>query len=72
MVIIRLAKYGKRNDPFFRIVATEHKNKIQGEYLENLGYWHPKSKQMSINKDGITSWTKKGAQISRGVSKLLA
>jgi small subunit ribosomal protein S16 len=45
MVKIRLAKLGKRNDHFYRIVAIESQNKNQGEALEILGFYHPREKK---------------------------
>jgi len=71
MVKIRLAKLGKTNDPFYRIVAIEHRRKVTGKALATLGYWHPKGRVKKINKKGIVEWTKKGATVSLAVQKLL-
>jgi small subunit ribosomal protein S16 len=72
MVIIRLARNGKSNDPVYRIVATEKTKKLSGKFLDTIGYWHPKSKQLSLDKEKVTQWKAKGAQVSVGVSKLLS
>ena len=40
-VSIRLARIGKKKAPFYRIVATDRRNKRDGEFLENLGTYNP-------------------------------
>lgn len=71
MIKIRLERRGKKNSPFYRIVATDQRNKIGGNSLETLGYWNPKTKEKSIKKDLIKKWVEKGAQVSEAVKKLL-
>jgi len=71
MVKIRLARHGKRNDPFYRIVAIESQNKRGGPSLEILGHWHPRTNEKEVNKKAIAEWIKKGAQVSPAVSKLI-
>lgn len=72
MVKIRLAKYGKKNDPFFRVVAIEHTNKNAGKALEVLGRWNPRLNEKTIDKKGIEAWVKKGAIVSDAVTKLMS
>lgn len=71
MITIRLSRFGKTNDPFYRVVAKEKRSKREGEALEVLGYWHPKSKLQKIDKKAIEAWVKKGAQVSVAVTKLM-
>lgn len=71
MIKVRLVRLGKKNDPFYRVVAIEHTNKNIGEALEILGYYHPVSKKQEIDKKGIEAWVKKGAQVSEAVVKML-
>lgn len=71
MIRIRLRRQGKRNDPFYRIVAIEKSKKGTGEALEILGYWHPASKDKKIDKKKIEAWVKKGAKVSNAVKELL-
>lgn len=71
MIKIRLARYGKKNDPFYRVVATEQRSSREGKNLDNLGHWHPKSNLLKLDKKQIQAWVGKGAQISPAVSKLL-
>jgi len=71
MVKIRLTRLGKRNDPFYRIIAIDEAKKRESRALAVLGYWNPREKNFKINKKEVETWIKKGAQVSPGVQKLL-
>jgi small subunit ribosomal protein S16 len=71
MIKIRLARFGKKNDPFYRVVAIDEQKKRDGKFLEKLGYWHPREKKVELKTKVIQSWVVKGAQISPAVAKLL-
>lgn len=71
MVKIRLARYGKKNNPVYRVVAIDHQNKNKGKALEVLGVWHPSADKVEIDKKGIEKWVKNGAQVSDAVKKLI-
>ncbi len=72
MVKIRLTRQGKKNAPFYRIVAMDESKKVGGRALETFGYWHPKNGTKEIDKKAIEAWVKKGAQVSSTVKKLMA
>lgn len=71
MIKIRLAKGGKKNDPFYRIVVIEAKRKNTGKPLEVVGHWHPRKNEKKIDKDKIQNWVSKGAKISSAVKELI-
>ena len=71
MVKIRLSRHGKRNDPFYRVVAIESQYKRGGTALEVLGHWHPRTNDKKIDKKAIEAWITKGAQASDAVRKLI-
>ncbi len=71
MVKIRLARHGKRNSPFYRIVAIEEAAKRGGAPIDILGFWFPEKDQKEVNKKRIDEWVKKGAQVTPAVEKLL-
>ncbi len=71
MVKIRLARVGRKLDPFYRIVAIDKNKKVTGKILDPLGYWNPREKKIEIDKKGIEAWVKKGAQVSEAVKKLM-
>ncbi len=71
MVKIRLARIGKKNDPFYRIVATDERQKLTGRSIEVLGFWHPRTNLKKIDKKKVNDFVKKGAQVSSAVLELL-
>lgn len=72
MVKIRLARWGRKNDPFYRIVAIDGEKKVTGIPLAILGFWNPRENKKEIDKKEIQNWVKKGAKVSPTVEKLLA
>lgn len=71
MLTIRYTRIGKKQAPVFRLVVTEHKNPIQGKFLEILGFYNPVSKETKINKEKILHWLNQGAKPSNSVARFL-
>ena len=71
MVIIRLSRFGRKKAPFYRVVALDSTKKTTGKYLEVLGTWNPKKKEIKLEKEKIKAWVAKGASMSATVKKLL-
>lgn len=71
MIKIRLQRKGGRNKAFYRIVAMDHHNKLSGEALDIIGYWHPAKDVKKIDKDKLKLWTQKGAFVTPAVKNLL-
>ncbi len=72
MVKIRLARFGKRKQPFYRIVATSARTKRNSHALEYLGTYDPQSKanKIEFNKERIQYWLDNGAQPTYTVKSL--
>lgn len=72
MVKIRLTRMGSNNKPFYRIVAVDSRNKRDGKYIENIGYYDPKHNPaiVKIEEDLALKWLKVGAQPSQTVRSL--
>lgn len=71
-VKVRISRIGRRNRPFFRIVAADDRCNRDGKFLENLGTYDPINKELiRVDVSGIENWKKKGAQITSAVSKIL-
>lgn len=64
MLKIKLARFGKRGQPHYRVVVTEQRSKRDGQYLESLGTYAPTTpgKSLEINAEKYQAWLKKGAQ----------
>ena len=71
MLMIRLQRVGKKNEPHFRVVLTEKTTSPRGKHLELLGFLNPKSKERSFKKERVLHWMSKGAKLSDTVHNLL-
>lgn len=75
MVVIRLSRGGQKKRPFYHIVATDKRNRRDGRYIEQLGYFNPvaKGQEISIHlkDERIQHWVSLGAQLSPRVAKLV-
>ncbi len=71
MLKIRLARTGKKNQPSFRIVVTEHTSAPKSNYLAVVGHYNPFTKKLVIKEDQATSWMAKGALPSGKVASLM-
>ncbi|MBD5115662.1 MAG: 30S ribosomal protein S16 [Ruminococcaceae bacterium] len=72
-VKIRLRRMGARNNPFYRVVVADSRSPRDGRFIEELGYYDPKSDPavISIDKEKAEEWIKKGAQPTDTVKRLL-
>ncbi|OGY41481.1 MAG: 30S ribosomal protein S16, partial [Candidatus Buchananbacteria bacterium RBG_13_36_9] len=64
MLAIRLSRKGKKKQPLYRVIVNEKTKDPWGDYLENLGSYNPKTKELNLNIDRIKYWLSKGAQPS--------
>lgn len=70
-VKIRLSRFGKKNAPMYRIVATDSRSKRDGQYLENLGTYNSiKSELIQFNEERINYWVSQGATLTDAIKKI--
>jgi small subunit ribosomal protein S16 len=69
-VHIRLARYGTKKVPFYRIVVTDHRSPRDGRHIENIGVFDPAG-AFDIDRTRLDYWTGKGAQPSATLFRLL-
>lgn len=61
-VKIRLARLGKKNSPFYRIVAIDSRKKRNGQFLDDLGAYNPLTHEiLSFEEVRVNDWISKGA-----------
>ncbi|MEE8596493.1 MAG: 30S ribosomal protein S16 [bacterium] len=72
MVKIRLTRRGRKKIPFYRIVVIDSKKARDANYIEKVGHYDPRSKELKLNLDRIEYWISKGAQPTNTVAKLIA
>ncbi len=74
MLMIRLARFGARKQPYYRVVVIEKDRARNGRSIEVVGTYNPRTNPASITlkRDRVDYWTSKGAQLSDRVGKLVA
>ena len=72
-VVIRLARYGKKKNPLYRVVAADEDFPRDGRFLEVLGTYNPKDPESKgkFNTERVNYWLSKGAKTSTTVSHVL-
>lgn len=72
MLKIKLARFGKRNQPHYRFVVTEARSKRDGQYNASLGHYAPTQhpKLLEIDVVEYEKWVSKGAQPTDTVASL--
>lgn len=73
MLMIRLARTGKKKQAYFRLIVSEKTKDTHGDYLELLGHMNPHKnpRELVLKEDRIVYWIGKGAQLSPTVHNIL-
>jgi small subunit ribosomal protein S16 len=70
-VKIRLSRIGTTNRPFYRVVATDGRNKRDGEILANVGTYDPlHGNVVQFHEDIYNAWLAKGAMATDSAKKV--
>jgi small subunit ribosomal protein S16 len=74
MVMIRLARFGAKKKPFYRVVVIEKERARNGRSLEVVGHYNPLAHPalVVLKRDRLDYWTRNGAQMSDTVKRLVA
>ena len=72
MLKIKLARFGKKGQPHFRVVVVEARSKRDGQYVKLLGHYIPNEqpKTLEIDLKEYKAWVAKGAQPTETVAAL--
>ena len=75
MVVIRMARGGAKNRPFYNIVVADSRMPRDGRFIERIGFYNPKAAEheskFRLALDRVEHWVKQGAQPSDAVKKLI-
>ena len=71
MLAIKLKRIGKKHQPSFRVIVAEKRSKLEGRYIDDLGWLNPKGREFKINKERALHWLNHGAQPTDTVYNLL-
>src|SRR3989338_4413601 len=72
MIMMRLQRIGRKNDPSFRVVVTDSRNSTKtGRHIDILGSYNPKMSTFTIDEEKAKHWISKGVQPSDTLHNLL-
>jgi small subunit ribosomal protein S16 len=72
VVKVRLARFGRKKRPFYRIVVTDSRKRRDSGWIESIGYYNPMTEPATVKMDldRLNYWLGVGAQMSERVAKL--
>jgi|TARA_B110000208_G_C11522980_1_gene341341 small subunit ribosomal protein S16 len=76
-VRIRLARFGRKHSPFYRIWVMDSRRARNGKFIEQVGTYNPlpsavdNMKEVRLQKQRIEYWLSQGAQPTASVARLL-
>lgn len=73
---LRMARGGRRNLPFYRIVVADSRAPRDGKFIEKLGTYNPvlsndNPNRVTLNTDRIKYWLSQGAKPSDRIALIL-
>ena len=72
MLMMRLQRVGRKNDPSFRIVVTDKRTGPKSDrHIDRLGSYNPKMNHVQIDGEKAKAWIAKGVQPSDTVHNIL-
>ncbi|MFN0206843.1 MAG: 30S ribosomal protein S16 [Planctomycetota bacterium] len=73
-LVLRLQRLGRRNRPYYRLVAANERVKLDGGFVEILGTYDPiakDEKRLNIKVERAQYWVNTGAQLTETARSLL-
>jgi small subunit ribosomal protein S16 len=75
MVVIRLARHGSKNAPFYHLTVADRAEKRDGRHIERVGFYNPiargKAERLRVDLARIDYWISVGARPSERVVHLI-
>lgn len=71
MLKIRLKRLGRKKLTCYRIIVIDSRKKRDGKALEELGFYHPLTKEIKINLSKLKYRLSKGAQLTKTVENII-
>ena len=71
MVKIRLTRIGAKKAPCYRVVVADSRYPRDGRFIEEIGHYNPKSKELGVDAEAAKKWLANGAQPTETVKALL-
>lgn len=72
-VKIRLARYGAKKRPYYRVVVIDSRARREGRAIEEVGRYNPcvNPSMIKLDLEKIDEWIAKGAQPTDTVQRLI-
>jgi len=73
MVVIRLARGGKKGAPIYMLMVADKAASLGGRFIEKIGTFVPSAakESLTLNKERFDYWVSKGAQPTQRVKLLM-
>nr|YP_009258738.1 ribosomal protein S16 [Cylindrocystis brebissonii]ANI25894.1 ribosomal protein S16 [Cylindrocystis brebissonii] len=71
MVKIRLKRYGRKQQPTYRIIAIDVQSRREGRALQEVGFYDPIKDVTHLNVPTVLALLQKGAQPTETVHHIL-
>jgi small subunit ribosomal protein S16 len=65
-VRIRLARHGRKKNPFYRLVVADSRSPRDGRFIEMIGTYNPlkSPSEITVDAEKAVQWLRNGAQPS--------
>ena len=70
-VNMRLRRMGAKKAPTYRVIVADSRSPRDGRFIEEIGYFNPRSDELKIDAEKAQTWIKNGAQPTDTVRALL-
>ncbi len=72
-VKIRLARFGDKKTPFYRLVVADSHSPRDGRFIQQIGTYNPMTEpaEIKVDKEKVEKWLKNGAQPTETARVLL-
>ena len=70
-VKMRLRRMGAKKAPTYRVIVADSRSPRDGRFIEEIGYFNPRTDEVKIDADQAKTWIANGAQPTDTVKALL-
>ncbi len=70
-VKMRLRRMGAKKAPTYRVIVADSRSPRDGRFIEEIGYFNPRSNELKLDSEKAKKWINNGAQPTDTVKALL-
>ena len=70
-VKLRLRRMGAKKAPTYRVIVADSRSPRDGRFIEEIGFFNPRSDELKIDAEKAKKWISNGAQPTDTVKALL-